>query len=118
MKPVRDDRDEIDDFINDVDSKVEQEKYVYSGKTETLETMKAKNSKATEFDVMIANLTGSHSARFNDILSTMPDKDFVNAYLSVLPYLKPKFKSIDTPKREVEKRTLEIIMHKEPPREM
>jgi len=49
----------------------------------------------TEFDVLIEDISGVHAARMNEILGNMTNNNFVQNYIKLLGYVKPKFKAID-----------------------
>jgi len=64
--------------------------------------------KATQFDLMLDSLKGRHAERFNHVLDNMNDRDFANAYISVIGYVSPKMRPKEIEKPPAKKRTLEI----------
>ena len=64
--------------------------------------------KVSEFDVMADALKNRHAERFNHILQNSSDREFLTAYLSVLPFIKPKFKPVEIVKPKPKTRTLVI----------
>ena len=66
---------------------------------------------ASEFDIMLDTLKGRHAERFNNILDNMNERDFVSAYISVIGYIKPKFRPVEKEKPKTVKRSLNITHH-------
>lgn len=67
--------------------------------------------KANEFDVLVHSIKDQHAKRLNEELKNLKGADFISAYMSLMQYIQPKFKSIDTVKNSVKKRKLEITHH-------
>lgn len=56
---------------------------------------RGKSLKNQQWSVLGASIMSEHTDRFNGLLNSLPDKDFINAYLSVLNYFKPKLKQVE-----------------------
>ncbi len=54
---------------------------------------KGKHKKTLEWEQLGEAITEKHSARFNTILDSLNDKDFIQAYTSIIGYFKPKMQS-------------------------
>jgi len=65
----------------------------------------------TEFDVLVHSVKDQHAKRLNEELKALKGADFINAYMSIMQYIQPKFKSIDVKKPVTKKRVLEIKHH-------
>lgn len=63
---------------------------------------------ASEFDILVHTLKDQHAKRVNEELKEMNGRDFINAYMSLMQYVQPKFKTIDLEKPKVKKRELNI----------
>ena len=63
---------------------------------------------ATDLDVLIDSIKGRHAERFNLVLQTMSDREFVNAYLGVLKFVKPTYKPVESEKPVQKERKLRI----------
>lgn len=54
------------------------------------------NIELTEFDVLLDDLQRTHAARMNELLGNMSDSQFIQAYMRLLAFGKPKLKAIET----------------------
>jgi hypothetical protein len=52
--------------------------------------LKGQHSKTQEWEELGDAIKTRHSNRFNEILDTLPDEKFIDKYLQVLEYFKPK----------------------------
>lgn len=43
-----------------------------------------------QWKILKESIDGKHAKRFNDILDTLPDREFVRVYLKAIEYFKPK----------------------------
>ena len=69
----------------------------------------AKKTKSTlQWDDLSKAVTGQHSKRFNAILSTMDDEEFMSNYLKVLEYVKPKIQRQEIVEETVLDRTIKV----------
>ena len=57
---------------------------------------RGKGEKTQQWDALGEAISTIHAQRFNDILQTKGDKEFLSAYLQVLNYFKPKLMSSKT----------------------
>lgn len=48
------------------------------------------NKKTKAFEVLKDSILGEHTERFNDEMSQLNGRDFINAYLNVLEFFAPK----------------------------
>lgn len=60
---------------------------------------------------LVRDMSDSHAKKFNNILKTLPDREFVRAYLKALEYFKPKIIRTDQkPTSEVDNTiTVQIV---------
>jgi hypothetical protein len=49
-----------------------------------------KHEKTKQWEALAESIVNIHAARFNEVLTKLPDKDFANVYIIVLNYFKPK----------------------------
>lgn len=66
---------------------------------------------ATDFDVLMHTVKDQHAKRLNEELMSMSGREFVQAYLSILAFAQPKFKSVDVAKPTLKKRELKLTHH-------
>ena len=66
---------------------------------------------ATEFDILVHSIKDQHAKRLNEELKALKGADFITAYMSLMQYIQPKYKSIDVNKPKAKKRVLEIKHH-------
>ena len=113
-----DDFDEVFDSFDDFarnnplpnEDGEEVDNYDFKTAIATLEEIRKTKKDATDFDVFEKNMLGRHAERFDHILTVMNNRDFVSAYLSALPYIKPKLKSVEQ-KAEKTNRKLTVEYH-------
>lgn len=71
----------------------------------------------TSFDVLKANVMGIHAHRFDMLLLSLRDADFVELYLKMLQYVKPKMKAVEEPKPPKVHKPIEVL-HMDSPKEL
>ena len=50
----------------------------------------SKNKRTVEWEALGKAITGMHTERFNSLLLELPDDKFMDKYLQILEYFKPK----------------------------
>ena len=53
----------------------------------------SQNIKTKEWEQLGKAIASKHSDRFNNILNSLNDEDFVKAYISIIGYFKPKMQA-------------------------
>ena len=58
------------------------------------------------------NLQTKHAAKFDRILSTLPDRDFIRVYLKALEFVKPKITRVENDGPKEEEKSMNILIVK------
>ena len=58
--------------------------------TEVIIEEEGKKDLKKAWDTLKEDLDGKHAKRFNDVLSKLPDREFIRVYLKALDFAKPK----------------------------
>jgi len=65
-----------------------------------------------QWDSLKNDVVGSHSERFNAILDSLTDKEFVKVYLNILEYFKPKVTRVESVTNPTKNTTINITINR------
>jgi len=63
----------------------------------------------SEWDNLVKSVKGRHSQRFNSLLETMPDEEFVTIYPRVLEFFVPKLQRVEDDSNQNEDNKIVIV---------
>ena len=69
-------------------------------------------TKELEWNTLKHNLQTKHAAKFDRILSTLPDRDFIRVYLKALEFVKPKITRVENDGPKEEEKSMNILIVK------
>jgi hypothetical protein len=61
-----------------------------------------KSTKGKQWEVLHESIAGTHTERFNKVLATLDDKEFMDNYLRILEYFKPRLQRAENINANVE----------------
>jgi hypothetical protein len=61
-----------------------------------------KSTKIKQWEVLHESIAGTHTERFNKVLATLDDKEFMDNYLRILEYFKPRLQRAENINANVE----------------
>jgi len=50
----------------------------------------SKNEKTKQWELLSDSILNEHCERFNEVLRKLPDKQFIDAYIKIIEFFKPK----------------------------
>tara|TARA_R110000744_G_scaffold13793_3_gene39879 strand:- start:10649 stop:10891 length:243 start_codon:yes stop_codon:yes gene_type:complete len=69
----------------------------------------AKKKVKSEWNKLIKAVRGDHSKRFNEVLETLPDDEFMVHFPKILEYVIPKLQRVETDKGKEQDTEIKII---------